>query len=163
NLGLMNTSAVVNITIDALPSVTLISPANNTAFAPPADITLEAAASDPDGTVAKVEFFEGGVNKLGEATSSPYTFQWNSVPLGRYVITAKATDNLGASSTSTAIIVLSDGVPTVSITSPSSGANFFALSNIVVTATASDGDGVVQQVDFYADNMWIGASQTAPY
>jgi chitinase len=66
---------------------------------------LEAAASDADGSVAKVEFFEGR-NKLGEDTSAPYTFVWNNVAAGSYKLTAKATDNQGATATSSPIDIV---------------------------------------------------------
>ena len=52
------------------------------------------SASDPDGTVAKVEFFADGA-KVGEATNSPYTLAWNSPALGGHVLRAVATDNKG--------------------------------------------------------------------
>lgn len=59
------------------------------------DITIEAAASDTDGTVAKVVFYEGGAH-LGEDHTAPYTFVWTSVGDGCYTISARAIDNEGA-------------------------------------------------------------------
>jgi Bacterial Ig domain len=52
--------------------------------------------------VARVEFFSG-TTKLGEDTSAPYTLQWNAGPstAGTHT-TARATDNAGAPTTSTA-------------------------------------------------------------
>ncbi len=62
---------------------------------PPAgDITFEATASDSDGTVTTVEFYDD-TSYLGEDTTSPYTFTWTSVPSGCYSITAKAIDDGG--------------------------------------------------------------------
>jgi regulation of enolase protein 1 (concanavalin A-like superfamily) len=86
------------------PSVTLTSPVNATKLAPPATITLSADASDSDGAVAKVEFFQG-TTKLGEDTTAPYSFTWTNVAAGSYSLTAKATDNLGATTTATAVTV----------------------------------------------------------
>src|SRR5262249_27669545 len=54
------------------PLVTLLSPTNGTYLRAPPSITLAANASDPDGMVAKVEFFADGV-KIGETNSSRYT------------------------------------------------------------------------------------------
>ena len=59
-----------------------------------------ASASDPQG-VAIVEFFNG-TTKLGQDTSAPYTYDWTGVPAGSYSITARATDTLGAQTTSAA-------------------------------------------------------------
>ncbi len=87
---------------NALPSVSLTGPASGATFAAPASVTLTATASDPDGTVARVDFYNGPT-LLGTASASPYTFVWNSVAAGSYVLTAKATDNAGAAITSSAL------------------------------------------------------------
>jgi GH18 family chitinase len=62
-------------------------------------ITLEAAAADNDGSVLRVEFFNGS-SKLGEDLTAPYTFVWNNVFNDTYNITAKVTDNRGATTIS---------------------------------------------------------------
>jgi hypothetical protein len=81
------------------PLVALVQPAAGASFDEPATITIEADASDPGGSIAQVEFFEG-TNSLGVVTTAPYIFTWNSVAAGDYVLTAVATDNLGDSTTS---------------------------------------------------------------
>lgn len=80
------------------PVVNITSPTNNQAFTAPANITITATASDSDGSVVNVEFFNGET-KLGEDNSSPYSFAWNGVGLGTYTINVKATDDDGASTT----------------------------------------------------------------
>src|SRR5262249_11155656 len=67
-------------------------------------IVFNAVASDVDGTVAKVEFFQGAV-KLGETAQSPYAFTWNGVPPGDYELTARATDDKGDVTASSIITV----------------------------------------------------------
>jgi beta-glucanase (GH16 family) len=89
------------------PTISITSPANG-AFVPAGNILIEAAASDSDGTVAAVEFYNGA-NLLGQDTTSPYSFNWASVPDGCYIITAKAIDNLGASSTAAINITVGAG------------------------------------------------------
>lgn len=86
------------------PVVTLTSPASGATFSAPATITISATASDADGSVSKVEFFNGGT-KLGEATASPYSYSWTNVAGGTYTITAKATDNSGAAATSAGVTI----------------------------------------------------------
>lgn len=81
------------------PLATITSPAKNTTFTAPVDITLNAQAFDPDGSVTKVEFF-AGATLLGEATAPPYSCMWLVVPAGVHQLTARATDNLGATTTS---------------------------------------------------------------
>jgi len=82
------------------PSVSISDPISGTNFLPGSDITITADANDSDGTISKVEFFTGGSNKIGEATSFPFSFIWTDVAAGNYILTAKATDNEGGSKTS---------------------------------------------------------------
>ena len=96
---LMAASVMEYAFVNQPPAVTITSPAGGTSFTAPATVTLNATASDTDGTISKVEFFQGST-KIGEATSSPFTFNWTSVPAGSYSLTAKASDNLGLSTTS---------------------------------------------------------------
>ena len=77
----------------------MVSPSNQLAIYTPAIITIRADASDVDGSVSKVEFFNG-TTKLGEDLTSPYEFTWNSVKAEVYTLTARATDNNGAHSIS---------------------------------------------------------------
>ena len=107
DLGAVTTSAAVHITVNpganTPPSVSITAPTAGASFPAPANITINADASD-DGSVAKVEFFNGGA-LLGSDTTSPYSFAWNNVPGGNYTLTAKATDNLGATTTSAPVAV----------------------------------------------------------
>src|SRR5207245_1787607 len=93
------TSSVVNVIVDAAPSVSLTSPTNGASFVSPANVPLSATASDSDGSISKVEFFQG-VTSLGSKTSAPYSLTWSNVTGGSYALTARATDNLGMVSTS---------------------------------------------------------------
>ncbi|MGV3502886.1 MAG: DUF4082 domain-containing protein, partial [Adhaeribacter sp.] len=90
------------------PSVAITAPANNASFTAPATITIDANASDANGTITKVEFFQGST-KLGEDLSSPYSFSWTNVPAGTYALTARATDNGNAFTTSTQVSVTVNG------------------------------------------------------
>ena len=106
NDGTITASAPVNILISTNlpPTVSILSPANETEFLAPATILISASASDPNGTISKVEFFEGA-NKLGERTNSPFDFSWTNVAAGIYTLIAKATDNGGATKTSAPVDV----------------------------------------------------------
>jgi YD repeat-containing protein len=81
------------------PTVSITSPAPNVSFAPGSNITINATATASQGSITKVEFFQGAT-KLGETTTSPYSFIWNNVPAGIYSITARATASTGETMTS---------------------------------------------------------------
>ena len=85
------------------PNVSLTSPANNATFIAPATITLDATATD-DGAIANVEFFANGA-PIGSDATSPYSFTWTNVPAGSFTLTARATDNLGLTRTSSPVQV----------------------------------------------------------
>ena len=105
--GNSTTSAVVNITVsvpNVPPTVSLTSPTNHAAFNAPASISLSATASDSDGTVTNVAFYQGAT-LLANVTTAPYLFTWTNVPSGVYALSAVATDNSGASTTSSVVNV----------------------------------------------------------
>ncbi|UOQ51836.1 Ig-like domain-containing protein [Hymenobacter cellulosivorans] len=149
------------------PTVSLTGPANNATFAAPATITLTANAADANGTVSKVEFFQGAT-KLGEDLTAPYSFSWSSVSAGTYSLTARATDNAGAATTSAAVSVTVTGgttntPPTVSLTAPASGAAYPAPASITITANAADANGTVSKVEFFQGTTKLGEDLSAPY
>ena len=98
------------------PTVTMDSSLSNKSYYAPAKITLTANASDADGTITKVEFFNEA-NKLGEAVTAPYSFEWDNVLAGNYSITAKATDNDNVVSTSD-IVNVNVACPSVQLLIP---------------------------------------------
>jgi hypothetical protein len=73
-------------------------------FAAPATITVSANASDADGTIARVDFYEGA-NLIGSDTSAPYSITSTNVAAGSYSLTAVARDNAGATRTSSAVSI----------------------------------------------------------
>ena len=133
---------------NAAPTVSITSPANNAVFTAPASITIDATANDSDGTISKVEFFQG-TTLLNTDTAAPFSFNWTNVAAGTYSLTAKATDNGNAVTTSSAITVISNTAPTVSISSPANNAVFTAPASITIDASASDSDGTISKVEFY--------------
>jgi uncharacterized protein YjdB len=108
----------ITVTANPAPTVSLTAPAAGATFAAGANITITADAADTaPGTVSKVEFFYGGTNKIGEDLTSPYSIVWSAVPAGTYSITAKATDNGNATTTSAARSITVTGGSTCTQTS----------------------------------------------
>ena len=97
-------SVTVTVSVNQPPSVALTSPVDGGSAVAPATISLSANAADSDGTVSRVEFYNGAT-KLGEDTSSPFTYQFNVTSAGSYTFTAKAFDNQGLSTQSGGISI----------------------------------------------------------
>ncbi len=149
------------------PVVSLTAPLANTSFVVPASVSLTADATDPDGSISKVEFYQG-VSKLGEDLTAPYEFLWalpNSA--ATYSLTAVATDNRGRTTASSAASITAtlppNTSPTVSLTAPADGTNFFFPTAINLTATADDTDGNLAKVEFFRGAVKLGEDTTAPF
>ncbi len=95
------------------PTVSITSPTNGASFLSPANLTLQALATAPNGSVAKVQFFNGS-NSLGTVTGPPFNLPVTLYP-GGYTLSAVATDNQGASATSGPV---SFSVTTLAIADP---------------------------------------------
>ncbi len=150
------------------PSVNITGPANNTNYTAPASVNITANATDADGTISKVDFYNGAT-LLGTDNTSPYNFSWTNVAAGSYSLTARATDNSGAVTTSGAVTIVvnpsnpTNQPPTVSITGPANNSSYTAPASVNITANAADANGTVSKVDFYNGGTLIGTDNTAPY
>lgn len=150
-----------------LPTVNLTSPSPNSVFEAGNTVTLAATATDSDGQLAKVAFFYGGI-LIGEDLTAPYTVNWSNVPAGNHQLTARATDDQGASTVSDAISITVTGtngnlLPTASLTAPANQTSYLLGTTITISASASDPDGQITKVAFYQGSNPISESLTAPY
>lgn len=151
------------------PVVSISSPTKSISFTSPATITIDAIASDTDGTVTKVEFFNGSI-KLGEKASPPYSVTWKDVLEGTYYITAAATDNKNDKTISPPVSIIVERPigtvnqrPVVSIVSPEKNKKYKRNDKIIIEAIASDPDGIISKVVFKNDDVTIGEDSSAPY
>jgi len=138
---------------DQPPVATITSPANNSTFPSTSNITFTSTASDPDGTISKVEFYNG-TTLIGTATNAPYTITWNNVSAGTYSITAKATDNLGSTGISSPVTII------VNSQSPNLALNKYVLSssnlnNSTLASNAVDGNMITTWSSAYTNPQWI--------
>lgn len=129
NVTLQAATLAGDSTGNLAPAVNITSPADGATFTAPAAITLTAVASDLDGSVAQVEFFNG-TTSLGIDPSSPHSLAWNNVPAGTYTLTARATDNLGAVTASAPVVIMVSDSPVLPVTlfDPQRGDGTFGLS-----------------------------------
>jgi hypothetical protein len=92
---------------NTLPAISITSPASGSTFTAPASITINATASDADGSISKVEFFNG-TTKLGEDATSPYSYTWAGATAGTYAVKAVATDDRGGQATAQISVVMNN-------------------------------------------------------
>ena len=88
------------------PTASITSPVNGQSFPWKPTITIDATASDPDGTVTRVEFYRAdGATLLGSDTTAPYSYRWKNAQSGTHLLRVKSYDNRGAVTTSAAVSI----------------------------------------------------------
>ncbi len=123
-------------------------------------VNISATATDTDG-ITQIEFFFNG-SSIGVDASAPYEASFVATPAGVRVITATATDGLGATGSVNQNIMISNNVaPTVNITAPTSG-SFVPEGPVAISANANDTDGTVAQVEFFVNGLSIGVDNSGP-
>jgi glucose/arabinose dehydrogenase len=146
------------------PTVSITSPTNGASFTTPAIVPITATASDSDGSVTNVAFFDGATF-LGATNNTPYSVT-NTFSAGGHALTAVATDNGGLSTTSTVVnITVSVGntPPSVTITNPVDNATFGNTDTITVRTSASDSDGSVTNVQLFNGAVLLRNFATGPF
>lgn len=146
------------------PTVSISAPTNGQSFFTPALVTISATASDSDGSVTNVQFFDGATS-LGNDNSNPYSIVAN-LPAGTHNLTAVATDNLGLSTTSDVVTVtvnVGNIPPSVTITNPVDGTAFGNTLSIAVQTAATDSDGTVTNVQLFNGTTLLRNFTAAPY
>ncbi|MCX6927506.1 MAG: Ig-like domain-containing protein [Verrucomicrobia bacterium] len=167
------------------PMVTIAYPKDNGVYYAPASIPVVACAKDMDGMITNVEFFADNLS-LGSVTNPvsilppmsgwgmglppmppyrPLVLVWSNAPAGAHVLTAKATDNRGASTVSGPVhITVNAGPlppptntpPIVRITSPANHSMFHAPVNLPIYAFATDRNNYVTNVEFFSGTNDLG-------
>ncbi|HZS26698.1 MAG TPA: PKD domain-containing protein [Candidatus Angelobacter sp.] len=141
-------SATVAVTGSATtnkPPVAAISTTPASAYGPVTVSVNAAGSSDPDGTIASVALsFGDGSTASGLTASHTYS------NAGVYTVTAKVTDNQGASSTASTTVTVK--APEVIVSSPANTAS--VVSSVNVIATGFSGNPVTA-MQIYRDSVLI--------
>jgi aqualysin 1 len=159
--GQTTVSAGISVTVDnTAPAATLTAPSPGAVLE--GAVNLEATASDLHG-ISRVEFYDGGT-LLGSDDSAPYSLAWDTrtAPNGSHTLTVKAFDSVGNAGQAQIAVTIDNDVtpPTVSVTSPSSGA--VVSGTVTLTASATD-NRAVDRVLFYVGSRYITYDTKAPY
>ena len=106
-LPVLQNATATSITIadpNSPPTVSITSPSGGDVFNQGDNVTITADASDADGSITSVAFFDGSTS-LGVDNDAPYTVTLTNISSGAHTLTAVATDDDGATTTSLAINV----------------------------------------------------------
>ncbi|MFY9532226.1 MAG: Ig-like domain-containing protein [Candidatus Acidiferrales bacterium] len=152
---------VKNSNPPTLPTVAITSPASGATVSGAVTVSTSVSAN-----TTSVQFRVDGNNASTAVTSAPFSYSLNTTKLsnGSHSLTAAASNAAGQTTTSAAVRINVNNPPptspTVSITSPASGAT--VSGTITVTANATDNAGVTK-VEFYLDNSLQTTDTSSPY
>ncbi len=152
------------------PSVSLTAPTAGSSHPAGSNITVSANASDSDGAIASVQFFRG-TTSLGTDTSAPYSVTWSNAAAGNYSLKAVATDDDGATTTSSAITVtVTSTNPPTDTTAPSvptglaSGSQTTTSISLGWNASSDNAGGSgVAGYDVYRNGSLVGSPAQPSY
>ncbi len=106
------------------PTVVITNPIANTVFAAPANVTIQASASESGGSITNVQFL-AGASVLANVTAPPFTATANNLSAGGYTLSAIASDGNGVTATSSVPInIVTPVAVSLSGSAVSVGTNF---------------------------------------
>ncbi|MBB5767285.1 RHS repeat domain-containing protein [Xanthomonas euroxanthea] len=148
--------------------VQLDAPSAGTTLTAPASILVSASAGTIDDgvSVSSITLYQNGGVIASVNGQESVSFVVDGAQAGTHQFSARATSNRGGTATTpiTAVTVVAagDNPPSISL-NDANGAPFFAPATVGLSANASDSDGSVTQVEYFANGAAIGSSGTAPY
>ena len=168
-------SATANITVvaavvgNAVPVVTMTSPASGASLPANQSVTVSATATDADGFIPSttgggVSFYVDG-DLIGTDLVAPYSVTWTPTVAKTYSIRAQATDDKGSTVLSAVpynvTVVAAVTAPTITFTPPTTvGVN--TVTTLAATATAGTG-ATITQVQFLSGATVLSTDTTPPY
>lgn len=153
--------------VNQAPTVSFINPTNGSSQASPGHYVIRVNAADADGSVKKVEFFSNG-NLISSTIDAPYSAAWVNVSAGTYTLTARATDDDGATKSTSISVTINN--PTVDQTfyvstsgnDTASGSSSAPLRSISkAAALAGPGDVIIIRPGTYRESITINTNGTA--
>lgn len=162
------TITVVDATSENLPPVTaILLPINDSVVTAGDTVNISAEASDSDvgDSIAKVEFYVDGI-LIATDTSAPYSANWQASTPGAHQIQSRAYDSQNASDVSAVVNVTvsaANQAPNITLSAPQAGFQVAIGAVLGLTAEASDSDGDIANVAFYANGELVGEDSSAPF
>jgi len=99
------------------------------------------------------------------AGSTTASTLWTGLEAGKtYEWYAAVSDGVSSTGSASSRFTTATGTaPTATLDAPTVGSTYVTPATINLAATASDTDGTVARVEFYADGVKVGEDETAPY
>jgi hypothetical protein len=170
-LGTATGSTITIIDPNTPPTVSITSPAGGDVFTEGDDVAIVATAADTDGSISSVAFFDE-TTALGVDTQAPYTITLNNISTGSHDLTAVATDNSGATTTSATVTITANALSTQPVVTVGGPANKVVPEGsglqIPISISDLDGDNLTVDVTSVSEEPTLlqttnSGAQTDPY
>jgi len=183
--GNVTLQAATLVTENLPPFCAITNLLGGSVFHSPTNLVLKASASDSDGSVTNVTFFDGAT-AIGQVTAAPFEFTWSNAPAGAHNLSARASDNLGKTFTSHAInifVTIGGGTLSGALAMPPGSVNLslegrtdwahWGLLNLMsfnhrasvtqkISSVTKIGDGLFKRLtDYAAGFTWTNGTPTA--
>lgn len=135
------TGSITVVAPNSPPMVFITNPSQGQTFSVPANITIQADATD-DSAVSSVEFFRNGTS-IGVVTQPPYQLEANNLGAGGYTFLAVATDNSGATASHSVAVNVAGDAPV--ITDPPQSQVVSSGTQVLLTVAASGSEPLIYQ------------------
>lgn len=157
------------------PTVVLTTPASGQDFRFGEPVTITAIASAVSGSGGDLSvFFYANDDLIAEVSRSvgqPQTFStdWQPPATGSHVLSARIFEaGVGSSTSAPVTITVNAGqtgntMPTAILTAPEDGLTLTTEQTVTLLAEASDPDGIVERVRFFASGSLLGETATRPF
>jgi hypothetical protein len=162
NGGSSTTSEPVRILVNGLATIMITQPPD--LLLPGGTYVVETTSNLASSRIQKIQLFANG-KKLGEmrqASVGPnlykYRFNWQNLPAGKYDLVAALNEYSGSVSQSTPVSYVVSTPPSIAVNSPVDGNSYVQPSVLPINLQVSDVDGYVDQVDIYANGIFIGSA-----
>lgn len=150
------------ITLDPM-EVAFDSPAINATYPFPASIPMQASATAPSSSIARIDFYADN-QFISSDDEAPYTATFSPEIIRQFELRATAVDTLGRMRDATRVVnVTGPAIPTVTITSPGNGAILTAPATPTITVDASANFATITRVRFYDGSTLIGEDTSEPF
>jgi hypothetical protein len=170
NDGLVGADTVsITIAENQLPVIEITAPLTDTSIKTGQAIEFITVVEDTDGDVDSVVMLvDGSLEQyVSDIAFDPFEIHWDwtGTSAADYNIQFVVYDNnMGYTESSTVVVTVADNkIPSVSITSPTEGAEFDSGDIISIEVTAEDSDGAIDSVEFFINATKVGVDYVEPY
>ena len=158
--GRRNDSEGALVIVNGAAKINVESPSDGSLVEPASDLILNAKVTHASGLITRVGVFAND-QRLGEASAvgeDKYRFTCKSVPRLVYSVVFVVTDGSGITTTSSPTRVIVSKPPVVKIIQPSRSQTFDAPTNLSLSVNATQPQGRITRVDFYANDQFLGSA-----